>query len=281
MKRRGFLAASIALAAAPLVARPADNLMPRGKRRRVVIVGGGWGGLSAARQLRLLAPELEVVLLEKNAAFRSGPLSNRWLVGLVDPRYLVHDYAAAARAFDYRYIRAEVLDIDRAARRVVTSDGVLDYDWLVLAVGIRYDYAPWFGDDARAIEQTRRNYPGGFLPGEDLAPLKDKLERFAGGELLMTVPAMPYRCPPAPYERACFIGRLLKSRRIKGRLTVVDPNPMNLSFSKVVAEQYPEQIRYLPDTQGAGLEGRPDRAGWRGQGDRLGRPAPGAPARRQ
>jgi len=63
----------------------------------------------------------------------------------------------AAQAYDYTFIQAEVSDIDRERRRVITAQGALDYDWLVLAVGIRYDYAAWFGDDSRAIEHTRRN----------------------------------------------------------------------------------------------------------------------------
>ena len=79
-----MLAAALAACAAPLFAQQAPALLPASKGRRVVVVGGGWGGLSAARQLRALAPELEVVLVERNPAFFSMPLSNKWLAGLVD-----------------------------------------------------------------------------------------------------------------------------------------------------------------------------------------------------
>ena len=95
--RRTFLAASAALCAAPFVGRAAE-LLPRPKGRRVVIVGGGWGGLSAARHLRDLAPDLEVVVLEKNPAFWSCPLSNKWLVGLMDTKFLVHPVLAWSQA---------------------------------------------------------------------------------------------------------------------------------------------------------------------------------------
>jgi NADH dehydrogenase FAD-containing subunit len=118
------------------------------------MVGGGWGGLTAARHLRELAPELDVVLVEKNAAFRSLPLSNKWLVGLAPQAGRGKDYATLAREQGYNFVQAEVIAIDRDGRRVVTSGGTLEYDWLVLAVGIRYDYAPWFGDDSRAAEHA-------------------------------------------------------------------------------------------------------------------------------
>src|SRR3989338_8142589 len=79
--RRHFLAAGIAVGASSAVDATLAELMPRSRGRRVVIVGGGWGGLTAARYLRDLAPELEVVLVERSATFRSLPLSNKWLFG--------------------------------------------------------------------------------------------------------------------------------------------------------------------------------------------------------
>ena len=132
--RRRFLAASLAACAAPLFAQQAPALLPAAKGRRVVIVGGGWGGLSAARQLRALAPELEVVLLETNPSFFAMPLSNKWLAGLrrrKAPRRTT--IRAAAKAYGYTFLQAEVdghrpRQAARAHRR-----GALDYDWLVLA----------------------------------------------------------------------------------------------------------------------------------------------------
>ncbi|MFH2210668.1 MAG: FAD/NAD(P)-binding oxidoreductase [Pseudomonadota bacterium] len=252
--RRDFLTASAALCAslsahaAPLIG-VSQQLMPPAKNRRVVIVGGGWGGLSAARHLRDLAPELEVVLLEKNPSFCSLPLSNKWLTGLADDKYLAHDYQTAASAYGYTFIQTEVSDIDRDKRRVVTQSGSLDYDWLILAVGIRYDYEAWYGDDRRAAEHTLKHYPCAYIPGSEQRALKEKLDNFKGGDLVMTLPPMPYRCPPSPYERACMIGSMLKSRKIKGKLIVLDPNSHVLSFSRIFSEQYPDQIVYLSETR--------------------------------
>jgi NADH dehydrogenase FAD-containing subunit len=251
MKRRNFLAASSALgasitvSAAPLVGSSTE-LLPPARGKRVVIIGAGWGGLSAASHLRKTAPDLEVILIEKNAAFWSHPLSNKWLVGLADGRHLVHDYLAAATAYNYTFIRGEVVAIERDTRRVVTDQGFLTYDWLVLAVGIRYNFAPWFGDDRRAAEHTQQNYPAAFIGGDETRALKKKLENFSGGDLLMTIPPMPYRCPPAPYERACMIGWWLKMRKIKGKLIVLDPNPIALGFDRIYRQHYADQIVYVP-----------------------------------
>lgn len=252
--RRAFLATCLAAAAgraigAPAVVASLPSLKPKSARRRVVVVGGGWGGLAAARHLRDLAPDLDIVVIERNASFWSGPLSNRWLAGLVDTRYLVHDRAPAARAHGYDLIQAEVTAVDRDRRRVVTSLGTLDYDWLVLGVGIREDFAAWLGDDRATADLVGARYPSAWRPGGALAEVKRKLEGFAGGDLLMNLPPMPYRCPPAPYERAAMIGWLLKSRRIKGRLILLDPNPVAPAFRRVFEDHYREQIAYVPDAR--------------------------------
>jgi NADH dehydrogenase FAD-containing subunit len=252
LNRRNFLTAAGALGislkanAAPPAILSSTTLLPPSKGKRVVIVGGGWGGLSAARHLREVAPDLEVVLLEKNAAFWSHPLSNQWLVGLSDGRHLVQDYLAAASAYGYTFIRTEVTAIERDTRQVISDQGALNYDWLILATGIRYNFAPWFGADRRAAEYTQQNYPAAFIGGEETRALKKKLENFGGGDLVMTIPLMPYRCPPAPYERACMIGWWLKARKIKGKLIVLDPNPIALGFDRVYKQHYANQIVYVP-----------------------------------
>jgi NADPH-dependent 2,4-dienoyl-CoA reductase/sulfur reductase-like enzyme len=244
--RRRLLAAALAACAAPLFAQQAPALLPASKGRRVVVVGGGWGGLSAARHLRALAPELEVVLVERNPSFFSMPLSNKWLAGLIDDKLLAHDYRAAAQAFGYTFLQTEATAIDRDRRRVHTAQGAVDYDWLVLASGIRHDYAAWFGDDRRAIEETRQRFFCAWTPGGEFRALKAKLDAFKGGELVMTVPPLPYRCQPAPYERALMIGHLFKSRAVPGRLTLLDPNPLPQRFAEVFREQYRDQVVHVP-----------------------------------
>lgn len=244
--RRNFLAAALAACAAPLFAQQAPALLPPSKGRRAVVVGGGWGGLSAARHLRALAPELEVVLLERNPSFFSMPLSNKWLAGLVDEKLLTHDYRAAAQAYGYAFLQAEATAIDRDARRVHTAAGTLDYDWLVLAVGIRHDYSAWFGDDGRAADAARQRFFCAYTPGGEFRALKAKLDAFKGGDLVMTIPPPPFRCQPAPYERALVIAHLFKTRAVPGRLTLLDPNPPPQRFADVFEEQYKDLVTVLP-----------------------------------
>lgn len=246
--RRHFLAAGMALGASWAAAAALAELLPGGRGRRVVIVGGGWGGLTAARCMRDLAPELEVVLVERNAAFRSLPLSNKWLVGLASQEQPSRDYGAVARACGYTFIQTAVTAVDREHRRVITRLGVLDYDWLIMAVGIRYDYEAWFGDDRRAAEQARKLYPAGFVVDE-LDVLKQKLIDFSGGDFVMTIPPAPYRCPPAPYERAVMIAWLFKQKRIKGRLILIDPGAGMAAFNRVFADRYKDQIVHLTHAQ--------------------------------
>lgn len=246
-QRRHFLLA--ALAGGLAWGSGASTLLPASPGRRVVVVGGGWGGLSAARALRQAAPELEVVLLEPHTVFWSNPLSNKWLVGLRDERLLVHDIAAAARAFGYTHLPVAVSAIDREQRQVITASGSLGYDWLILATGIGHDYGAWFGGDREAAVYTRQHFPAAFTGRDEAVALKAKLERFVGGDLVMTIPPMPYRCPPAPYERAALIAGLLKGRGSKGRLHILDPNPMVLGFERVFRNDYRDQINYIPQAR--------------------------------
>jgi NADPH-dependent 2,4-dienoyl-CoA reductase/sulfur reductase-like enzyme len=248
ISRRHFLTAA-ATCGAVFPLRAATNLLPASRRRRVVIVGGSWGGLSAAMHLRRQAPELDVVLLERHAGFQSLPLSNRWLGGFLPGGLPSLDLATAARAHGYLLIQDEVRAIDREHRRVHAGKGILDYDWLVIAAGIRHDYAAWFGNDARAIDHARTAFGCAYVDGREVPHLRQRLEAFGGGDLLMTLPPPPYRCPPAPYERALMIGWLLKSRRVAGRLIVIDPNHAPAGFVRLFADEYRDQITYVPDTR--------------------------------
>ena len=246
MKRRPFLGTLLGLASLGLSPR---SLATSAASGRVVIIGGGWGGLAAARELRTSAPQLDVTLIERQERFWSHPGSNRWLVGLADGALLSHDYAATAGRLGYRFVRGEVAAIDRGARRISTSSGEFDYDWLIIAAGIREDFSAWFGVDRNSIDHCRKNYASAFSTTSQHFGLKERLQRFTGGDLVMTVPAMPYRCPPAPYERAGLIAWWMKTRQVKGRLIVLDPNPPVMSFDRIFRDAYRDQITYVPQAQ--------------------------------
>ena len=234
--RRQFLLAAGLL---PLVRQT------RAASERVVIVGGGWGGLSAASHLRRLAPDLDVLLVDRQASFISFALSNRWLVDPGAAAIARYDYAGLAANWGYRFVQASVDSIDREQRVVTTATGRLPYDWLVLAPGIRENYTAWQVNEPQAAAELRQRHSGAMLNPADLPGLKKRLAGFKGGDLLMTIPPAPYRCPPAPYERAMLIAWWLKTQRIPGKLVIIDPNPLMPAFKSILLDRFKEQITYL------------------------------------
>ncbi|MBL8432740.1 MAG: FAD-dependent oxidoreductase, partial [Dechloromonas sp.] len=214
LNRRQFLAASAALGATASIAAPtsplpfliqmqSDPLLPKAKGKRVVICGGGWGGVTAAKHLRLLDPSLEVVLLERNPVFFSCPMSNKWLVDVVDAQFLTFSYLDVAQKYGYHFVQTEVTAFERDRKRVITAQGWVDYDYLILGAGIRYNYEAWFGNDRKAADYTKAMFPAAYIPNAEHFRLKQSIQNFQGGDLVMTLPPPPHRCPPSPYERAC------------------------------------------------------------------------------
>ena len=187
VKRRTFLAAPPAMAlgaaslpltglAAPAVLNSESRLLPpASKKPRVVICGGGWGGMTAARYVRQYVPNADVVLLERNPTFWSGPMSNKWLVDIVNTDFVHHDMTHAANKYGYRLIQTEVNGFDRAKRQVRTAHGVVDYDYLILSGGIRDNFEAWFGEDREAVAYTSKHFNSAYIPNAKMHTVKAKL----------------------------------------------------------------------------------------------------------
>lgn len=263
MKRRQFIIAPPALAlglgtagsvalAAPAILTPDAPLMPRrGKGPRIVICGGGWGGLTAARYLREKIPASEVIVLERNPSFWSGPLSNKWLVDVVGTDFIHRDMQSAANRYGYHLVRTEVTGVERDRKRVRTAHGSVDYDYLILSGGIRNDYEAWFGNDRRAIDYTRTHFPSAYTPNAEILALKRKVHDFRGGTIVMTLPPPPHRCPPSPYERACVIAAHIKRHKLPGKIVILDPKPriapISAGYRMAFDELYADIITHVPN----------------------------------
>ena len=220
---------------------------------RVVIIGGGWSGSTLAKYIKKRDPKIDVVVIEKNNVFMSCPVSNLWLVDLVDLEFLVHDHLRAADKYGYHFINAEVHDVDRRKRIVYTSVGKVSYDYLVLATGIDYDYSQWVGNDPKDIEIAQKKYPPAFKPGEEHFRLKRKIKSFEEGNFVITVPpGLDYRCIPGPYERATMIAWYFKKNGVKGKVILLDPHndpPVKAEgFHKSWNEFVKGYIEYYPQT---------------------------------
>jgi len=194
-------------------------------KHQVVIIGGGWGGLTVAKELKKIDPSFDVAIIEKNDSFMSCPFSNANLGGLkgVSLSTLTHDYSQAIEKNGYGMLTAVVTGIDREAKVVHTSKGGVGYDILVLAPGIEYNYKGQFPawSDAK-IAKARRVAPGALIPGGEHVALDRLVKNMDEGDVVITVPAGKFRCPPAPFERASMIANHLKNEGLSGKVIILN-----------------------------------------------------------
>jgi len=218
-----------------------------GSRPRVVVVGGGWGGLGAVRALAA-SGKVEVTMIEPNDGFMSCPLSILYIAGFAPASDFQRGYGAVD-ALGVRRLKDRVLDIDRAGRTVKTATQSIPYDFLVLSTGLEY-----MEEALPGYAAAREQFPVGFRAFEQSAVQRQAASFIEqGGHYLITVPKPPYRCPPAPYERACLIAQRMKEKGTKGKIILVDANkhPMPPPLAKpmltAMKELYGAQIEYLSE----------------------------------
>ena len=249
LDRRSFLklaGAGVGAAGLPMIGRAAE-LMPKGAKR-VVVVGGGYGGTIAAKYIRMMDKSIEVVLIERNDHFVSCPFSNLYIGGVLkDLTPLTIKYDKLAANHGVKVVQAEVTGIDPAGKVVTTDKGTVSYDRLVLSPGIDFRLDEMKGYDAKAMEIM----PHAWKAGPQTVLLRKQLEAMRdGGTMVMTVPLSPYRCPPGPYERASMVAHYLKKNKPKSKLIVLDANPDITSkgglFKKGWKDNYEGLIDYRP-----------------------------------
>ena len=249
LDRRSFLklvGAGAGAAGLPMIGRAAE-LMPKGAKR-VVVIGGGYGGTIAAKYIRMMDKSIEVVMIERNDHFVSCPFSNLYIGGILkDLNPLTIKYDKLASNHGVKVVQAEVTAIDPAAKVVTTSKGTVSYDRLVVSPGIDFRLEEMKGYDAAAMEIM----PHAWKAGPQTVLLRKQLEAMKdGGTMVMTVPLATYRCPPGPYERASMVAHYLKKNKPKSKLVVLDANPDITSkgglFKKGWKDNYEGIIDYRP-----------------------------------
>jgi len=245
MQRRNLLQGAAALAAFGL-AGCATTSVP--SKARVLVVGGGYGGATAAKYIRLLSDyKIEVVLVEPEEAFVSCPMSNLVLGGSRQLGELTVGFGALQSKHGITVVRDRVAGIDAVKKTATLASGpVISYDKLVLSPGIELMWDSVTGlKEANAAGQILQAWKA----GPETQALRRQLESMPdGGVYAITIPEAPYRCPPGPYERASVIAGYFKQAKPKSKVLILDANPDVTSkaglFKKVWAEQYKGIVEY-------------------------------------
>ena len=248
MDRRHFIGQSAA--ALGLLAGFSGQARANLSKAEILVIGGGYGGATAAKYLRLFSNNTaRVTLIEPNTAFLSCPLSNLVIGGSRTMSEITTSYENLSKRHGIKIIQESVVSIDADKKTAKLSSGkILRYDKIVVSPGVTL-----IMDSIEGLAQA--NKEGVTLQAwkagpETVALHKQLVGMREGGTFAISIPEAPYRCPPGPYERACLVANYLKQHNPKSKVLILDANQDVTSkgalFKKVWAEQYAGMIEYLP-----------------------------------
>jgi NADPH-dependent 2,4-dienoyl-CoA reductase/sulfur reductase-like enzyme len=249
MRRRDLLKA---LGAAGVAASPLAGcaVSPMRSGPRVVVVGGGYGGATAAKYLDLWSNgTLDITLVESDRAFVSCPMSNLVLGGSKTIQDLTVSYdGLVKRGIKVRFDTAQGVDPVRGTVRISNQQD-LPYDRLVLSPGVDL----LFGE-VKGLEspEAQAKILHAWKPGPQTVALRRQLEAMRdGGVFAISIPKAPFRCPPGPYERACQVAWYFKRAKPKSKVLILDGNEDVISkkglFTKAWNEDYKGIVEYRPN----------------------------------
>ena len=216
----GSAAVTASLLAAPMV-------RAQGKPR-VVVVGGGAGGATAARYIAKDSEgAIDVTLIEPTRTYYTCFFSNLYLGGFREMQSLGHSYGTLAAEYGINVVHDWAVGVDRDAKSVtLAGGGSLPYDRLILSPGIDFVDGAVEGWDI----SSQNAMPHAYKAGSQTELLKAQILAMPqGGTFAMVAPPNPYRCPPGPYERISMVAHLLKQTNPTAKILIADPKE---SFSK-------------------------------------------------
>jgi sulfide dehydrogenase [flavocytochrome c] flavoprotein chain len=224
---------------------------------RVLVVGGGYGGATAAKYVRWLSDyKIDVVLVEPGDAFVSCPISNLVLGGSKTLSDITVPYAGLEKTHGVTIVKDMVASIDSAKKTATLASGpTIRYDKLVLSPGIEMMWSGVLGlQEANANGRILQ----AWRAGPETVALRKQLEAMPdGGVYAIVIPEAPYRCPPGPYERACQVASYFKAAKPRSKVLILDANPDVTSkgalFKKVWADTYPGMVEYRGQHKAVGV----------------------------
>jgi sulfide dehydrogenase [flavocytochrome c] flavoprotein subunit len=223
---------------------------------RVVVIGGGFGGATAARYIKLFSPNTEVTLIERDPSYVTCPFSNYVLGGIKQIDDITHRRDPLQQRYGVKIVRGEATAVDTNAKRVRLKDGAqVNYDRLVVAPGIELNYAGVPGWSEQAANTVM---PHAWKAGPQTLLLRKQLESMAdGGTVIVAPPANPFRCPPGPYERVSMIAWYLKTHKPKSKILILDAKDAFSKQGLFVSgweSQYPGMITWIAGKDGGKIE---------------------------
>ena len=218
-----------------------------GSGPKVVIVGGGYGEATAAKYIKLWAPNIDVTLIERNAEFISCPISNLVLGGSQTMSDITVSYATLQRKYGVKVLRGEAssVDVDKKVVRMASGEAIA-FDRVILSPGVdfMFDMVPALNNGA-----AQEKILHAWKAGPQTIALRKQLEAMRdGGVFAISIPEAPYRCPPGPYERACQVAAYFKKAKPKSKVLILDANMDVTSkpglFKKAWADMYPGMVEF-------------------------------------
>lgn len=229
-------------------------------KAKVLVIGGGYGGATVSKYIRLLSDyTIDVMMVEPNRQFVSCPVSNLVIGGQRTMADITNPYSGLSDRHGVRIVHDMVTSVDAVKKTATLAGGtVVQYDKLVMSPGIDF---MWDQTEGLKAAHEAGQILHAWKAGAETVALRQQLEAMRdGGTCAITIPEAPYRCPPGPYERASVIAAYFKKAKPKSKVLILDGNPDVTSkgplFKKAWADLYGGMVEYRPQHKVVGVDAK-------------------------